>query len=74
MNVNEKIHGFLERLEDEIARKGLTVPDFAKKIDMPKVTVYAWLKGENVMSLENYYKSLEALGLREEIKRARKTT
>jgi len=62
-----KVELFLQRLEAELDKQDLTVPQFADKMGVPKVTVYAWLNRDNVMSLKNYYKALKALGLTEEI-------
>lgn len=66
--IHEKVEVFLQRLEDELDKQNLSVPQFAKKMGVPKVTVYAWLNRENIMSLEKYYLALEALGLDEELK------
>ena len=65
--MHEKVELFLKTLKSELEKQGISIPKFASQMNVKKVTVYAWLKKENVMSLEKYYKALEILGLQETI-------
>lgn len=67
MNEEQKIEAFLTHLEDLLAEKGWSIPTFAKKMKVSKVTVYRWLDGKAVMSLAHYYRALEVLGLEENL-------
>lgn len=70
----KKVEKFLRFLEHQLDKQYLTVPEFADKMGVPKATVYTWLNRKSVMSLENYYKALEVLGLKEEIVEKTETT
>lgn len=63
----KKVESFLQILETRLDELNLTVPEFAAKMGLPKATVYTWLNRKSVMSLENYYKALTVLGLKETI-------
>lgn len=61
----DKVEKFLQRLEAELDKKGMSIPQFAKLMGVPKMTVYKWVRRESVMSLEKYYRALQVLGLEE---------
>ncbi len=72
MEIDQKITEFLESLENKLIEKNFTVPEFAKRMGVSKVIVYKWLQKEKIMSLENYYKALEVLGLESKLIKKRK--
>lgn len=67
MTSEQKVKKFLEYLEGQLENKNITAPQFARMIGVPKSTVYSWLNGVSVMSLEKYYRALEALEIEEQL-------
>jgi len=63
----EKVEAFLVYLEEQLNLQNLSAPGFAKKMAVPKMTVYKWLRRESVMSLEKYYRALQVLGISESL-------
>lgn len=67
MDSKERVEQFLLKLEAELEKKGMSVPQFAEKLGVPRMTVYKWVNRESVMSLEKYYRALKVLGLEDNI-------
>lgn len=67
MKSRKKVEAFLLYLEKQLDEKNLSVPQFAKMLGVPRVTVYTWLNRKSVMSLEKYYRALEVLGIDEKL-------
>lgn len=60
-----KIDKFITFLEDQIDEQGLSLEQLTKKAGVSRMGLHYWLHRERTMSLENYYKLLEALGFEE---------
>lgn len=67
MTGDEKVEKFLQYIEKQLDEKNMTVTEFAEKMGVPRSTVYSWLNGSAVMSLEKYYRALQALGIEEKL-------
>lgn len=53
---------FLKKLEIELVRSSISIPQFAKLIGVSREAVYQWFSGKSIMNLERYYRILEVLG------------
>lgn len=67
MTSKDKVDKFLDYLEEQLDNKNISVPKFAKMLEVPKSTVYAWLNRSSIMSLEKYYRALQALEIEEKL-------
>lgn len=67
MTSERKVERFLDCLEEQLHKRGISVVEFAKMLGVPKSTVYGWLNRVSVMSLEKYYRALEALDIEEKL-------
>lgn len=63
MNSYEKVDAFIDILESELDKRHMSIPEFAKQMGVPKMTVYRWVKRLSIMSLEKYYRALKVLGM-----------
>ena len=61
----QKVKDFTTFLGEELKRQEITIPEFAKRMGVTKQIVYKWLDGTYIMTLKNYYKALEVLGIDE---------
>lgn len=66
---DEKVERFLKYLESELKAEKITVPQFAKLMKVPSMTVYKWLNRDSVMSLTKYFTALEVLGIETSLSR-----
>lgn len=66
MTTEEKINMFIAFLKNELYEQRISVADFAKKMNVQRNGVYKWLKKENIMGLDKYFKALEVLGVTEQ--------
>lgn len=67
MTVEAKIQHLIEFLKYKFyVEKSIRVAEYARKMDVQRNGVYKWLKGENVMGTDKYFKTLEVLGITEE--------
>jgi len=64
---NNKVDKFLDLIETQIIEQNLTIAGFARIMEVRRNTIYMWLKGESIMTLEKYYRALDVLGLKEKI-------
>lgn len=67
MNEKQAVNNFVKFLKKHIAKAGLSIPEFAEKMGVPKSTVYAWINQSSVMSLEKYYRALKVLNITEKL-------
>jgi transcriptional regulator with XRE-family HTH domain len=67
MNDIEKVKEFMKKLEDTLKKKGISKPNFAKEMGVGKMQVYRWISGEQIMTLEKYYRALEILEMTDEV-------
>lgn len=65
--MEDKVEKLIQRLEKELDNQNITVYKLAQMMGKPKITVYRWFRREAVMGMDNYYKALEVLGLKEKI-------
>lgn len=66
MTTEKKIDLFLEFLRNELFEQRITVAEFAKRMGATRNGVHKWLKRENIMGLDKYFKALEVLNVTEE--------
>jgi len=66
MTTEEKINMFIAFLKNELYEQRISVADFAKKMNVQRNGVYKWLKKENIMGLDKYFRALEVLGVTEQ--------
>ena len=67
MNESKSVDKFVKFLADHLNGAGLSIPEFAGRMGVPKSTVYAWINRSSVMSLEKYYRALKVLNITEKL-------
>lgn len=65
-DIDKKLAVMMKNLESFIARRGLSVPEFADQMGVSKTMVYYWIDGTHVMSLKYYLKAKEILQITDE--------
>lgn len=66
--VKEKIQEFLKTLQDQMYYQKIEADEFCEKMGITRQTLYNWINGKSKMSLESYYRALDILGAKEQIK------
>ena len=67
MTSKKRVQKFLGYLEEQLEDQSISITKFAKDMGVSRHTVYTWLWGDAVMSLEKYFKALDVLGIEEKL-------
>lgn len=60
----KNVEQFLKLMEYYLDKNNMTVPEFARRMKIPKSTAYSWLNRKSIMSLKSYYKAIKVLNMK----------
>lgn len=59
----KNVEQFLKLMEYYLDKNNMSVPEFARRMGIPKSTAYSWLNRKSIMSLKSYYKAIKVLNM-----------